>query len=772
MELYATDKYKNKSNQFLEPGDNIDPKKKDEAWFKAKCEFIYSQYLRDNCGIPYSRSSDFEIYRAYAQGRQPVEKYMNVLCPKDKKTGKRKMWMNISWDILSVAQKYRGVVLGRLSKVDYKAQCACNDELSDEKRDNIKFGLWVEKKHQEFLASFDQMTGAKSDPQNKEVPFMPETTQELDMMANVGAFKLKHEIAMEKMTSNAFAESEWEEIKRKLYEDFYDLGLAATKDFVNPDTQKVECRYVDPAHLIVRFSRSNAFEDITDVAELKIYSLATIKQLTGLADDKIQNFAQVYTNYYGNPGGYYSTLYNEQRYDHNKVLVMDCEFESDDTRVFKNGVDKNGNQIVAEKKFDYKPSPDGAISQGIGSVDRIAVKQWYRCKWIVGTDYVFDYGYQHDVPRKRKNKPCSSYHLYKVADKSMQASIIQPLDQIQFNFLKLQNDIAKAPPAGIRVEFGALSNMTLGDEKLQPLDILAIYRQTGDLIYKRTTQQGQITGTENPVSELVGGLGQVLDERIKIFEFNFNLIRDITGINSVVDASAPSPGALNGTSEIAASATDNVLQGMLHGYKNIKLNTARNMARRIQIIARFGDITRYYNSLGAANMEIIRIGAGDDLSDYGIFFEGAITDEQRQFIRQAALASLNAAKTGSIGITMRDYMFIERMLEADQIKYAEFFLAGREAQEYQKQQALQRENMQMNAQNAQAAEEQKANAAQLLVQTQAQIDANKIHLQTEKDKELEEVKHGNKMREIALQLTLEHDHTMKELAAQPKPAAA
>lgn len=775
MKLFASEKYSNKSAVFPNPEDNRDPKDKvrDKTWYKEKCEYIYSLYLRDQCGIPYSRVTDYETYRLYGQGRQPVEKYMNVLCPRDKKTGIRKMWMNISWDILSVAPKYRGVVLGRLSKVDYKPQCMCVDELSDEARNNIKFGVWIEKKHQEFLAQFDQITGAKPDPQQQEIPFMPDTMQELDMMANMGAFKLKHEIAMEKMMDAGFRESLWEEIKKKLYEDFFDLGVAATKDFVNPDTQKVECRYVDPINLIVHYSRSNSFEDITEAGEMKLYSLATIQQLTGMSADEIKQVAQSYYNYYGNTGGYYSRLYQENRWDHNKVLVMDVEFESDDTRVFKNTIDKNGNPIVDEKGFNYKPAADSAIAKGVGSVDRIAVKQWYRCKWIVGTDIIFDYGYQYDVPRMRKNKPCSSYHMYKVADKSMLASIIVPLDQIQFNYLKLQNDIAKAPPAGIKVEFGSLSNMSLGEEKMGPLDILSIYRQTGDLLYKRTTQNGQILqGAERPIEELKGGLGPVLDERIKIFEFNFNLIRDITGINAVVDASAPSPGALNGTSEIAASATDNVLQAMLHGYKNIKVATARNFAKRIQIISRFGDPSRYYDVLGANNMEIIRLGAGNELSDYGIYVEGAITDEQRQFIRNAALASLQAAKTGSVGITMKDLMFIERMLEADQIKYAEFYLGGREEQEFQKQQAVAAQNQKMNADGAQAIEKQKAEAAQLTIQTQGAIDANKIHLQAEKDKEVENVKHQNKMAEIALTLSMEHESAMKVQAAAPKPTSA
>lgn len=767
MKLFGVEKYQ--KGNFTPPSDKIDPKKKvaDKKWFKEKAQWIYSQYLNDNCGIPYSRTQDFDLYRLYAQGRQPVEKYMNVLCPFDKKTGKRKMWMNISWDILSVAPKYRQVVLGRLSKVDYKAQCSCVDEASDTQKNNLKFGLWIEKQHQEFLAQFDGITGSKPPREMQEIPYMPDTMQEMDMMANMGAFKLKHEIAMEKMTDAALKESLWEEIKRQLHEDFFDLGVAACKDFVDPGTQRAQTRYVDPQNMIVRYSRSNSFEDITEAGELKLYSLATICELTGMPPDEVQQIAQTYNNFYGSSTQYNRNYgLNDTWYLHNQVLVLDLEFESEDQRVFKTYTDVDGNERSEERSFNYNPSNKR------NKVDRYAVKQWYRCKWIVGTDYIFDEGYQYDVPRERKNKPCSSYHFYRIADKSMLSSIIVPLDQIQFNYLKLQNDIAKAPPAGIKVEFGALSNMDMGGGKMTPLDVLAIYRQTGDLLYKRTTANGQVlTGMERPIEELEGGLGRVLDERIKIFEFNFNLIRDITGINQVVDASAPAPGALNGTSNMAASATDNVLQVYLHGYKNLKLATARNLAKRIQIIARFGNASQYYDIAGEANMEIIRLGAENELADYGIFMEGAITDEQRDFVRQAALTSLNAAKQGAVGITMRDYLFIERMLEADQIKYAEFFLAAREQQEFIKQQKVQQENMQQNGENMKAIEDKKAQAAQQQIMLTMQLEQQKIDLTFKADSQMEMIKHKNKLEEIVLEKTLDHKYTMTEQKAAPAKAA-
>ena len=93
--------YTNRDYTF--PSDDIDPKLKKEAKYcKEWCEAAYSLYVKDQSGIRYSSIEDMKMAKLYAEGRQPIEKYLDILCPKDKVTGERMSYMDISLDILSI----------------------------------------------------------------------------------------------------------------------------------------------------------------------------------------------------------------------------------------------------------------------------------------------------------------------------------------------------------------------------------------------------------------------------------------------------------------------------------------------------------------------------------------------------------------------------------------------------------------------------------------------------------------------------------------------
>lgn len=763
MELFGKDKYS--KDGFLNPDDAIDPSQRDAKWFKQKCEWIYSLYMRDRSGIAQSRIADFERNRLYARGMQPNEKYLEILAPRDKKTNKRKMFMNISLDILPVMPKFRSVVMGMFEKMDFKIVVNAIDEKSDDERNTMKFKLWVEKQEQEFLSMYDK--GSGTDSEHQEQPFIPESMEELEMMAEVGAFKLKQEIAMEKAINLSFYNSEWENVKRQMIEDFIDLGIAACKDYVDPTSQKVLTRYVDPANLIIRWGRKNDFADITEAGEIQLYTINQVRELCPDIDEQaLRGAALAYNGMYGNPGGMgINSYYNSKEvYEQNKVLILDCEFEAVDRKVFQTRK-VNGNEVMFEEKSTYNRKSDEKRK-----VDRINLRQWLRCKWIVGTDIVFDFGYQHDVPRPKKNKPSSSYHVFKVAEKSMIESCIVALDNIQLNHMKLLNDMAKSPPAGVKVEWSALSNIAQGGEKLSPWELMAMYRQTGDLIYRGYTANGNpIQGTNDPVQELRGGMGQILEERIRVFEFNFNLIRDITGVNQVADASAPQNGALNGTSQMALNATMNVLTPILYGYKHLKEKTARNFCLRSQIVAMNNDIEGEM-PLGAGTMQVIKVGGkeGIDVAEFGIKVEATSNEEQKGSIMEAAKMSMQAGKNGAPGITMKDYLFIKRMVDQDQIRYAEFVLGAREEQEYRKQQENAAKNAEQNAQIAQQQEQVKAQAAQQALQMKMQADMELEKIKTQAAIQLDNVKTQNlmKLKEFEFQLEQQYGKPTEVKAVQ------
>src|SRR3972149_2762838 len=85
-----SDKYSSASFQ------ETDPKKKTKSWYRSICEYGYNAWIKGTTVIPYSRRNDLWLNRLYAQDAQPNIKYLERLSVKDKKTGERKFFGNIS----------------------------------------------------------------------------------------------------------------------------------------------------------------------------------------------------------------------------------------------------------------------------------------------------------------------------------------------------------------------------------------------------------------------------------------------------------------------------------------------------------------------------------------------------------------------------------------------------------------------------------------------------------------------------------------------------
>jgi hypothetical protein len=258
---------------------------------------------------------------------------------------------------------------------------------------------------------------------------------------------------------------------------------------------------------------------------------------------------------------------------------------------------------------------------------------------------------------------------------------------------------------GIAVEYTSLQNMKLGGDKMDPLDILSLRRDTGDLFYKLTTHTGRmnVPGGFRPIQELEGGIGNQLTEFIQIFDLNMNFIRDLTGINQIADASTPNPNQSVGGSEMAVAATNNALKPLYSGYIRLKEKTAGSCALRIQVQVRSTDdpYTGYIPIVGSAGVKLLEYDAENMDADYHIKIQAKPTDKRKQAIKDAAVVAMQPDKDGYVGIEYPEFLMIERLLEDGNLKYAEYFLAYRSKKNKERQVKLQRENMAIDAENAQ-----------------------------------------------------------------------
>ena len=740
------------------PRDSKNPNKvTDKEWSVRKGEFIYSQWLNNFAFTPFVGSSEFYELRQYAQGRQPTTKYMNILDPKDPNTGLRAGFYNMSWDIVPIFPKYRDVIRGKLSRFDFTTSVQALDDNSQMDREFIKWKSYVLEKNKEFFASLDQAMGGESEEEglpDQTMIVKPRSLQEMEMIESMGGYRLPLEAAVEKLLYKSNSLSEWDEIKLRMEEDFIDLGQAACQDYTDPVSKIPMCRYVDIEFLIVLATRDNAYTEITDCAEIRFMTLTQLKD-EGLSEDEIRTAARSYIPYFNNPP--FNSIYNGGLWDWSqgslfRVAVLDMDFASWSVDNYEARIGSSGQELI------FKIGEENVGKDKKKKYEKTSYERRYQGKWVIGTNIICpNFGYQYNQVFDSDNRPKSSYSIYRVSDRSTTSRCISTLDDIQLAVLKFRNAWAKAKPAGLLIEWGSLSGMNMGGKKLEPMDVLKIYGATGDLLYRAASHEGRpLQGVKAPIDELGGGMGVMLNEFITTLNTHIATLGEITGIGRGQDGSLPGGDTLVGVANIAEGATQDTMRPMLMGYKRIKSRVMNNLALRWQLRLVDGDINEYVQGKEGVAGQMVRM-SFEEMSGRRIQIncDMIIDDTQKQMAIQAALESIKAAKTGSIGITYADFLVVMQAVERGQVKYAFMWIHYREEQEKKYQAQLQKENMQMNSQGAQQLEQMKQQASAMELQAKSQlaqmegnIELQKIALKGEEDRKTLNVKYALEMGKV------------------------
>jgi hypothetical protein len=738
------------------PKDEIPTAEKGDEWSRKWCEAMYAAYISDRSGVPYSSIEELQGLRLYATGNQNVNKYQDILLDESEEGADVTGYLNVNWEIFSVMPKFLHIIRGIFEEQEHSIVATAVDPNSNKERDVEKLRKWFKGRYKPILEAVNEFAGHKPEPE-----WIPESVDEMEMYQNVGGFKLAKETEIEEALVYTEYISDWKEIKRKMLDDFATVNCASVKDFTDPYTRKVKSRWVDPLKLIMQYSKHWDHRNSEYGGELISESISNIRKNTDISEDKLRELAQFYNGRNANQNLSSWTEEDLQingggwKYDNFMVDIMDAEWFSINEKGRTTRTNSRGESLTYDEK-------DGKIyDTDTKKTTTTRYKVVYRAKWIIGTNFVYDYGLQYDVPRKGKKEVELSFKFYKLPGRSIVSLSVPNLDQIQLTWLKMQNALAMSSNSGIAVEYTSLMNMQLGGEKMEPLEILSIRRDTGDLIYKMTTHMGKpnVPGGMRPIQELVGGIGPQLGEFIQLFDLNLNFIRDLTGINQIADASNPDPNQPVGTAEMAIAATNNALKPIYAGYIRLKELVARAAAIRIQLLVRHDKkaYEGYIPVVGGAGVKILSIGTEILDADWEIQIQAKPTQQRKQLILEAAMKAMQPDKDGFTGIEESDFMMIERLLEAGNEKLAEIMLSYRSKKNKDRQLKIQRENMELDTQNeqktAQVKGEQLRETAKFESDLQIEQDTNKLDLE---DRNAEN-QHERDMELKALELSFSAD---------------
>ena len=206
-------------------------------------------------------------------------------------------------------------------------------------------------------------------------------------------------------------------------------------------------------------------------------------------------------------------------------------------------------------------------------------------------------------------------------------------DLIQITHLKLQQVISRVVPDGVFIDADGLSEVDLGTgNAYNPEDALRLYFQTGSVIGRSYTQEGDYNQARVPIKELQSSSGAAKTQMLlSNYNHYLNQIRLVTGLNEARDGSTPDPNSLVGLQKLAALnsnvATRHILDGSLYIYKSL----AEATTYRVADILQYADFKEeFINQIGKYNVSIL--GDINDLYiyDFGIFIEMAPDEEQKQ----------------------------------------------------------------------------------------------------------------------------------------------
>ena len=712
---------------------------------------MYREWAGKDSVILHQKRRRLTEQRAYAEGLQSTTKYKDLM----NKSGDDS-YLNLDWSIVPIVPKFVDIIVGSMTNQDYKVSCTAIDPISTQKRKDDKLDLLVQMMTKDFTEELSDITGLPLGPQED----VPETKEELELFMELN-YKQATEIAMEQGIDLAFTLNDFKEISRRIIRDLVVVGTAACKTFLNHDG--INIRYVDPEYLVTSYSSRPDYKDIVHAGEIIKVSLLDLKRMAGdeFTEDEYRQIAEAYLGRNNNPSKLSKASYyvdGMEMYDYDKYLIdiMDAEFKSISNIHFEKKQTQYGTSTVNKKKKGYKPPKNSKFKR---EQIKPEFEVWYTGKYIIGTDYIFDYGVKQNMLRPKSNltRSMCAYnvytpHMYNMNNKSLVERMMPFADQIQLIHLKMQQLIAKTRPKGMAIELGSIEGVTKGDgNTFTPLEIQDVYEQTGNLYFRTLDDGGTATGSPRPVQELSGGIGGALQELILSYRYNVERLREVTGINEVREGSAPNKESLVGVQKMALLASNNATRFINDAYVNIMERTAFSSSLALQDLVQYkGPYTGYIDALGETTLKVVDIGKDITLHDFGIKVQALPDEEEKAMLEQNIQQSLAQKE-----LRLEDAIMVRNI---NNIKLANQLLILRRKKYAQEQSEKAQREMQMNSQVQQESAMAAAQSQAQIEQMKQQAEAQKLEIEYRLKEEFAQAEHQRKIEEIKLQGDIKTEH--------------
>lgn len=681
----------------------------------------------------YGRTRLAEI-REYGLGKQSIQKYKKILVG-DEVTDKTSF--NVDWSPVSFLTKFREIAITKILQREFETEAFCVDPLAQSEEDEYFNQMKVKIIMRE--AAEKMGSDLANSPILQAGPNEPRDLGQLKIQRKYG---YKHQKAMESEigVSLIHGQNNIEEVRKRTVENLFDYGIGGYKEWID-ENGMVKFREIVPENLITSYCTKNDFSDMIHWGE--VLFLSVIDLAPYFSSDQMDYICKSVAGKYGNPNSYPITNTVGRTWDRFKVAVFDMEFIDYDTTAYINERDSRGNMRINKTDFNNRNNPTtieffkGKPEPKYLSTTKKVVR---RCKWLIGTEMMYDWGLQTNMKRKQSSwwdtsLSCHLYawNFYNMMFTGVTERLITIEDNLCLTWYKLQNLKNKLIPYLIKLDINALEgvNFGKGGKKMTPSDLVDFMLQEFVVLYRSSDL---LSKNPNYDPARIEATGQLAAFKMLYEEFQalLQMMRDITGLNEFTDGSTPNAKTLVPGINAAVESTNNALYLIMNADRQLMNRLDDAIVQRIQVAVKLGKVEGYAKALGSDSVKFYQI--SPDISNYelGIFTRVAPTYEERQMFYQ----DLNLKDSQGL-IDPADKIIV---MSCTNLKQAAELLAynveQRKMQAHQQQLEVVQQQTEGNAQVAQMT----AELEQQTIQMQGQIDIQKIIIEKKLEFEIEQMK--------------------------------
>lgn len=695
-------------------------------------------FFRDGgIGRFYSRMNEFHRLRMYGRGEQSIQQYKDELAINGDLSH-----LNLSWEIVPVIPKFVDIVVNGMSERLFKVKAYAQDAMSQAKRSKFQDLIEGQMVAKDVLVSVKELTGV--DPFVTSPDELPETDEELSLYMQLN-YKPAIEIAEEEAINTVLEENHWPDIDKRVKRDIVDLGVGMAKHEFLPGAG-VELCYVDPAYVIHSYTEDPHFRDVFYWGEIKTLPITEVYKIDPkISKEKLEEISQYSSSWYD----YYNLgqFYNNSLFRRDTCTLLYFNYKTTKKVVLKKINLAGGGTRIVEKDESFNPFGEDVESGRVEKIEK-TIDVWYNGIMVPGTNILLKWEMAENMVRPKSsaqhalpNYVACAPNMYKGTYDSLTRRMIPSANLIQITHLKLQQVVNKVVPDGVFIDADGINEVDLGTgAAYNPEDALRLYFQTGSVIGRSYTQDGEFNNGRVPIQELSKNSGA---SKVQMLLANYNhyldQIRTVTGLNEARDGSTPDPKALVGVQKLAALNSNTATRHILDASLSIFQGMCEAISCRIADILEYSDFKEdFANKIGKYNTSILEEIKDLYVSDFGIFIEIS-PDEEEKAQLEANIQIALAQQT----IDLSDVIDIR---EIKNLKLANQLLKLKQAKKEEREERMEMQKQAMIAQQNLKAQEMAAETTMQKVKFETESKIAVIAAQSEADKALldkeSEVKKG------------------------------